>query len=97
MALNSKINLVDNLVLENVISVMDMNKTWTGTMTELNELFLNLAGRGSKSLSKKLPRSPSFLRIVINRIANRLRTRGMSVKFGRTNDRTRTRYVKFAR
>lgn len=96
MALNSKINSVDNIVLESILNTLEganLHK-WQGTMSELKlKLFLGL----TKSKRSNLPGSPSALRVVINRIVNRLRTRGVSVKFGRTNDRTRTRFVKFAR
>jgi hypothetical protein len=87
---NNKQN-VENAILEGVLTVLDSrNNIWLGTMTTLNKELV-------RSLGKKtvLPRSPSALRIVLNRVANRLRVRGVSVKFGRTNDHTRTRYVRF--
>ena len=96
MTLN-KTSSVNDLVLGNILSVMDMNRSWSGTMTDLNDLFLDLAGRSSRRLAKSLPKSPSALRVVINRVANRLRTRGISVKFGRTTDHSRTRFVRFSR
>lgn len=94
MTLNSKINLVDNLVLESILSHLEDAEShkWQGTMSELK---LELSADLSRSKKNNLPGSPSALRVVINRIANRLRTRGVSVKFGRTNDRTRTRFVRF--
>ena len=94
MTLNSKQNVrenkVENTILTGVLAVLDKNRIWLGTMTELNKELV-------KNLGKKapLPRSPSALRVVLNRVVNRLRNRGVSIKFGRTSDHTRTRYVKF--
>lgn len=100
---------VDDFVLQGVLKTLEKAPSgtsstkneftihahqWRGTMTELNS---NLIKAHNKNDVSNLPGSPSALRIVINRIANRLRTRGVSVKFGRTNDRTRTRFVKFTR
>jgi hypothetical protein len=84
-------NTVENNILEGVLKVLDKNKIWLGTMTDLSvELVKNL---GKKTT---LPRSPSALRVVLNRVVNRLRNRGISIRFGRTNDHTRTRYVRFS-
>lgn len=92
---NNKVKSVDDLVLENVLSVMDFNNSWTGTMTELREQFIRLqTKRDVKKLVKVLPKSPNSLRVVLNRITNRLRTRGLSVKFGRTPDHARNRFIK---
>ena len=80
---------IDDVVLTGVLKILDKNNQYFGTMTDLS---LDLI----KSLGKTavLPRSPSALRIVLNRVVNRLRSRGVSVKFGRTNDHNRTRFVK---
>ena len=97
MTLNSKTNLVDNVVLEGIVkSVKDNTVTnqWRGTMTELDSTLVKTFDKNRAKINN-LPGSPSALRVVLNRIANRLRTRGISVKFGRTNDPTRTRFVKF--
>ena len=83
-------NMVENAVVYGVLKVLDSDINWIGTMTDLSdELVLNL------NKQMPLPRSPSALRAVLNRVANRLRSRGVSVKFGRTTDHSRTRYVKF--
>ena len=90
----SKTNLVDNLVLNGVLKVLNKdNSSWIGTMTELNKALAKAVG----NQSKHLPGSPSALRIVLNRVVNRLRNRKVSVKFARTNDHVRTRYVRFTR
>jgi uncharacterized protein len=103
MASNSKvssrksaaINNVDDVVFRGIATVVDqeVESAWVGTMS-------NLTSALNRVLSKKqrttLPRSPGALRIVINRVVNRLRNRGIGVKFGRTSDHMRTRFVRFA-
>ncbi len=98
MTLN-KTQMVDNLVLNSVLDVTDTTKSWVGTLTDLNKTFVTLAGGGKvgKQVAKALPGSPSALRVVLNRVANRIRTRGVSLKFGRTKDSSRTRYVQLIR
>lgn len=96
MASNSKIvsekNEVSDIVFRGISSAI--NGSWSGTMSDLM-IVLN------KTVSKKekvlLPQSPSALRVVINKVINRLRNKGISVKFVRTADYDRTRLVKFAR
>ena len=80
---------VENLenVLNGVLTVLDEYEVWTGTMTDLNKELVRNLGR-----QVKLPKSPSALRVALNRVVNRLRSRGISVKFGRTEF---MRYVKF--
>lgn len=90
MTLNNSKN-IDDTILNGVLMVLDKNNIWVGTMTNLKSQLVVELGRKTR-----LPRSPSALRVVLNRVINRLRTRGVSVRFGRTNDRTRTRYVRFA-
>lgn len=81
---------VDDIVVNGVVSVMDNNQEWTGTMTDLMSTLGRTLGRRTT-----LPGSPSALRVVLNRVVNRLRCRGVSVRFGRTKDHARTRYVRF--
>ena len=96
MSTNSKQVSVDNTVLNSVLEVLHKHneKIWVGTMTDLSTALTRAAG---KSKSSNLPGSPSALRVVLNRVINRLRYRKVSVKFARTTDQTRTRYVKFTR
>lgn len=95
MVSNSKINSVDNLVLEGILNTLKgaEHHTWLGTMTELKPYLSIGLTKNKKNI---LPVSPSALRVVINRIVNRLRTRGVSVKFGRTTDHSRTRFIKLS-
>ena len=95
MTSNSKNISLDNVVLNGIIRVIDRkdNMVWTGTMTELGSSLVRVL---SKKQSAMLPGSPGALRVVINRVINRLRSRGVSVRFARTTDHVRTRYVRFA-
>jgi hypothetical protein len=91
----SEVN-VDDVVFNSVLSFLDRQNvhSWTGTMTELNSGLVRVSGR---KISSVLPGSPSALRVVLNRVVNRLRNRKVGVRFGRTTDHTRTRYVRFTR
>lgn len=82
----------DDVVLHGVLSVLDRSdNVWMGTMTDLGLALSRAVRRGA---GKTLPGSSSSLRVVLNRIVNRLRSRGVSVRFGRTTDHMRTRFVK---
>ena len=95
MALNSKTVSVDNLVLQGIVQTVKSSGTlWAGTMTDLDSNLVQVFSR-SRNKMNSLPGSPSALRVVINRITNRLRTRGLSVRFWRDSDHTRTRLVQF--
>lgn len=96
MTTNSKKVTVDDVVVNSVLEVLRKHdsRTWTGTMTQLSVAITKVAG---KRQSSALPGSPSALRVVLNRVVNRLRNRKVSVKFARTTDHMRTRYVKFTR
>jgi hypothetical protein len=95
---NVKVNTpsVDDVVFNGVITFLgkQTSRAWTGTMTELS---VGVVRSVSKNSASVLPGSPSSFRVVLDRVVNRLRNRRISVKFGRTTDHTRTRYVRFAR
>ena len=93
---SSRIMSVDEAVMTGVLSIINGNnaRTWTGAMTELNSILKKVLGRRQ---SQVLPGSPGALRIVLNRVVNRLRNRRIGVRFARTTDHTRTRFVKFSR
>lgn len=84
---NTPKNEADNVVLNGVLTIVN-DGSWVGTMTELNSAIKKVLSRKE---AKSLPASPAALRVVLNRIINRIRTRKVSVKFNRTN---KTRYVK---
>ena len=99
MASNSKINSrsnnVDSTVIQGVFSIMERNSDtlWTGTMTDLNAALARVLGSRKSQI---LPGSPGALRVVLDRVVNRIRSRGIGVRFGRTSDHSRTRFVRFA-
>ena len=91
---NTVENSVDSTVLNGVLSMLERRSesAWSGTMTDLNSALVRVLGRKK---SEVLPKSPSSLRVVLNRIANRLRSRSVGVRFVRSSDHSRTRYVRF--
>ena len=93
---SSVTNNVEDIVCLGVSSIMERHNafTWTGTMTELTTALNRVLSKRQRTL---LPGSPGALRVVINSVVNRLRNRGIGVRFGRTSDHTRTRFVRFAR
>jgi hypothetical protein len=93
MASNSNVH---EIVFRGIISVMEgqTGSNWTGTMTNLMTALNRVSSKKQRTI---LPGSPAALRVVINRVANRLRNRGIGVRFARTTDHTRTRYVRFVR
>jgi len=98
MTNNSKTDRRDSteeIVLRGIVSVMERQTAtvWTGTMTNLTTALNRVLSKHQRTF---LPNSPSALRLVINRVVNRLRSRGIGVRFGRTTDHTRTRFVRFA-
>lgn len=81
---------VDNVVFNGILTVVNKNKnSWVGTMTDLNSALQRVLGKQSQ-----LPGSPAALRIVTNRVINRLRNRKISVKFSRT---AQTRLIKLVK
>jgi hypothetical protein len=95
-SISNKIMNVDEAVMQGVLSIIGNGNTgkWTGTMTELRTTLNRVLGRKQ---AKVLPGSPGALRIVLNRVVNRLRNRRISVRFARTTDHARTRFVRFTR
>lgn len=91
MATNNEVNEV---MIRGIISVMrgQSGSTWTGTMTNLTTALNRVLSQRQRTI---IPGSPGALRVAINRVVNRLRNRGIGVRFGRTTDHTRTRYVRF--
>jgi hypothetical protein len=68
------------------------NGVWNGTMSQLNQAITTGIRRAAPA---SWPTTPSVLRRVVNTVLPRLRNAGISVRFGRANDRVRTRYVSF--
>lgn len=92
---NSRKSTSNEIVFRAVQTIVKANTTWTGTMTELQNSILKLKlNQEEKTL---IPKSPSSLRLVLNNVINRLRNQGIGVRFGRTTDSMRTRFVKFVK
>ena len=85
---------VNELVFSKMMTVVGKQpkNNWIGTMSKLRTALERFSSHHQREI---LPGSPSALRVVINRIANRLRSRGIGIKFGRTPDHARTRFVRF--
>ncbi len=98
MAYKQANSSVDDVVVNGIVSAFQNHKSenWMGTMTQLQTILNRSMKKIAKDQAEMLPASPSALRVVLNRTVNRLRTRGISVKFARSTDSSRTRYVKFA-
>ena len=92
---NTAINSVNDMVFRSIVSVVERQSGgfWIGTMTELTTALNRVLSKKQRTV---LPGSPAALRMIINRVVNRLRNRGIGVRFGRTTDHSRTRFVRFA-
>jgi len=97
MTLNSRTNnakTVSNLVVNGIVRLVSRRSTpWVGTMTQLNNALTASLGN---SVPAFWPGSASVLRVVLNRVVRRVRAEGISVRFTRTSDNTRTRLVEFS-
>ena len=101
MAYNSKTiarrnTEVNHVIYRGISSIIGRQSegTWKGTMSELTTALNRVLSKRQRTL---LPGSPGALRVRINSVVNRLRNRGIGVKFGRTTDHARTRFVRFAK
>lgn len=91
---------VDDVVVNSVLEVLlgyglmtkGARTEWTGTMTDLRSELVKVVGRKNAAT---LPQSASALRVVLNRVVSRIRCRGVTVKFTRSTDSSRTRLVRF--
>lgn len=97
MASNNRENdQVSDSILTGVLALLNRRTSgeWVGTMSELDNSLTRVLG---KRVPRNWPGSPSALRVALNKAVNRLRlrVRKIAVKFGRTSDHSRTRYVKF--
>lgn len=87
----SKKNDVSDMIFNGIKGIAKRRKTtWVGTMTELGMTLQN------RVQSDNWPGSASALRVALNKVVNRLRNAGVSVRFTRSNDQNRTRLVKIS-
>jgi hypothetical protein len=91
--MNNTNNEINEIIFNGILSMLEKQSeyNWIGTMTNLSTDLNRILNKKQRAL---MPGSPSALRIVINKVINRLRNRGVSIKFGRTNS---TRFVSFSR
>lgn len=83
----------DEIVFTKVMTIVDQSgSVWTGTMSNLRTALNRVSSRNQRDI---LPASPAALRLVVNRITNRLRNKGIGVRFSRSTDHKRTRLVRF--
>lgn len=82
---------VNEVVFRGVVSILESQGEWVGTMTNLTTALNRILSKKQRAL---LPHSPGALRMVLNKVVNRLRNRRLSVKFVRTPDHKRTRLIK---
>lgn len=83
-----------DVVRERVLALVERREQFVGTMTDLSYALTTGLRR---SAPKVWPGSPSSMRKVLNTVLSSLRKEGVSVKFGRTPDHERTRFVMLAR
>jgi|GEM_PF-6993175 len=97
---NVSVVSADDLVLNSVLEVLsrhglmsdNVRQEWVGTMTDLRVELVRAVGRKQ---AVSLPKSASALRVVLDRVVRRIRCRGVTVKFTRSPDSSRTRLVRF--
>lgn len=75
---------VNETLFRGVIEMLKRQSSWEGTMTDLNRVLVKRVGKQVKSV---WPGSPSALRVSFNRVVNRLRNAGVSVRFVRSEHR----------
>lgn len=93
MATNN-VRTVSNTLLSGVRTIVNRRVTpWVGTMTDLETAVVN-AVRGR--VPANWPASPSALRVALNRAVRRIRGEGISVRFTRSTNHSRTRLVEFS-
>lgn len=91
MTSNREQNTVIDTLFNSVMQIVNRRSTpLESTMTELNKTLVKRLGNRVPS---EWPGSPSALRLSMNKIVNRLRNAGVSVRFVRTTDHTRKRLV----
>jgi molybdopterin biosynthesis enzyme MoaB len=84
---------VSDVLVSGVRSLLNRRSTpWVGTMTDLETALTRVL----RANAEVLPGSPSALRVALDRVVYRLRGSGVSVRFSRSTDRTRTRLVRLA-
>lgn len=84
---------VDDVVLNSVVANVRRNGSWSGSMSEL--VVRVRRDYGNVRQVQGWPQNARGMRAVVDRLARRLRTAGIKVRFGRTTDHARKRFVEF--
>ena len=92
MISNSSTQNVNEVLFKSLKKIVYKKGLWLGTMTDLNLA----VGKTARLKAKVVSASPSVLRLQLNKVVNRLRNAGLSVRFYRSPDKARTRLVKFS-
>jgi hypothetical protein len=84
--LNSSTQNTNNALFQGITQLMRRRThPWVGTMTELKQTLETRAPYGITPTG--WPASPSSFRMALNRVVNRLRNAGISVRFNRSTQR----------
>lgn len=86
---------VDSLVVDGVVRLLASREAWQGSMTELDSAVRRVLRR--KNAVAGWPANPRGLRAVVDSVVPTLRRLGVKVRFGRTTDHARKRFVEFVR
>jgi hypothetical protein len=82
---------IQDILFTSVTKMLRKKSKFVGTMTDLNLVVARMQG-----INGTLVSTPSALRVVLNKVVNRLRNAGVSVRFTRSTDKARSRLVKFS-
>jgi hypothetical protein len=88
---NNENKQISDAIFHGVKMIMKRRVTpLTTTMTQLNETLMN-----NMNVPANWPGSASALRVALNKVLNRIRNSGVSVRFSRAPEHMRTRLVRF--
>lgn len=94
MVSNRTQNQVSNVLVSGVKRIVNRRVTpWVGTMTDLGSVLSKVMGR---QVPETWLRSPSSLRVALNKVVRQIRGSGVRVRFSRSTDSSRTRLVEFS-
>ncbi len=74
----------EQFVLNGILSLLDNETTWEGSMSELNSTIRKFL---PKSVKQNITKAPNSFRIMLDNVTAKLHSRRVSVKFGRTRDK----------
>jgi hypothetical protein len=84
-------DMVSDVLVTSIKKIATSRKSpWVGTLSELGSVL-----ETKVASPEVLPASPSALRVSLNKVVNRLRSAGVTIRFSRSTSHDRTRLVKF--